>query len=128
MHQSAGLERAPFRRQLNFWAFSLAAALAEDLEPLGSPSSNWGKKFIDTREVEMPDTLCDLLAIVAFHHLGAEHEEIDNPTQIIEVANCFAGAGCSLVLEHLNSKDLRLTPLDKLLDLAASLYNKTTSI
>ncbi|MCY4163923.1 MAG: hypothetical protein OXE93_06895 [bacterium] len=125
MHQSAGVERAPFRRQLNFWAFSLTTALAENLDPLASPSDKWGDKFISTKDVEMPDTLCDLIAVAAFHDLGHDHEDIDNPAQLIEVGNCLAGAGCTLVLEQLNSKDLRLTPLDKALNYAAFLYNKT---
>jgi len=54
--------------------------------------------------------------------LGADHEGIDDPAQIIETANRYAGAGCPVVLEPLASRDLRLTPLTKILDFAASLY------
>lgn len=125
MHQSTGIERAPFRRQLDFWAFSIATALAEDLDPRDGPSSKWGDPFVSTRDVEMPETLCDILAIAAFRHLGFEHEGIDDPAQIIEVGNCLAGAGCPIVLKQMGSKDLRLTPLDKALNLAAHLYNHT---
>ena len=125
MHQSTGVERSPFRRQLDFWAFSIATALAENLDPLDAPSSKWGDKFVDTRDVEMPEALCDILAIAAFCHLGYEHEGIDDPAQIIEVGNRLAGAGCPAVLEQLNSHDLRLTPLDKALNLAATLYTHT---
>lgn len=123
MHQSTSVERAPFRRQLDFWAFSVATALAEDLDPLEGPSSKWGDKFVDTRAVEMPEPLCDILAVAAFHHLGSDHEGIDDPFQIIEVGNCLAGAGCPVVLEQLNSRDLRLNPLDNVLSFAAHLYN-----
>lgn len=125
MHQSTGIERAPFRRQLDFWAFSIATALAENLNPLEGPSSKWGDKFIDTRDVEMPETLCELLAISTFHHLGYEHDRIDDPAQIIETGNSLAGAGCPVVLEHMGSKDLRITPLDKALNLAATLFTHT---
>ncbi len=123
MHQSsANAELAPFRRQLDCWAFSIATALANGLEPLDAPSSSWGRKFADTRSVQMSDGLCNLLAVVAFHHLGSEHEDIDNPGQIIEVGNRFAGAGCPVVLSYLTTRDLRLTALSKILDFAQSLY------
>lgn len=123
MHQSTSVERAPFRRKLDFWAFSIATALSEELDPLEGPSSKWGDNFVDTRNVDMPEQLCDLLAVAAFHHLGHEHEGIDDPAQIIEVGNCLAGAGCPFVLKEITSKDLRLTPLDKALSLANHLYN-----
>jgi hypothetical protein len=127
MHQTAGPEYAPFRRQLDFWAFSIATALALDLPPLDQPSSQWGRKFTDTKSVEMSDDLCDLLAVVAFHHIGKDHDDIDDPAQIIEVANRFAGSGCPVVLEQLSRSDLRLTPLAKILDLASELHTKSTS-
>ncbi len=118
-HQTApSAERAPFRRQIDFWAFSVATAVALELTPLGGPSSKWGERFIDTRSVEMSDELCNLLAIVAFNHLS--DDGIDDPAQIIEVGNCLAAAGCSVVLDSLSTPDLRLTPLDKALTFAAS--------
>ncbi|MCY3669009.1 MAG: ATP-binding protein [Gemmatimonadetes bacterium] len=121
-HQlGVGVERAPFRRQLDFWAFSIATALAYDLAPLEKPSSQWGKKFVDTKSVTMPDPLCDMLAIAAFYHLGYDHLKIDDPAQMIEVNNQLAGAGCPRVFKYLENPDLRLTPLDKALNLAASM-------
>ncbi len=125
MHQSTSVERAPFRRQLDFWAFSIATALAEDLDPIEGPSSKWGDKFVDTRAVDMPEPLCDILAVAAFHQLGSDHEGINDPAQIVEVGNCLAGAGCPVVLDQLNSRDLRLNPLDNVLNFAAHLYNQT---
>ena len=122
MHQSASLERAPFRRQLDFWAFSIATALAQGLEPLEGPSSSWGRKFADTRSVQMSDGLCNLLAVVAFHHLGTDHEDIDNPGQIIEIGNRFAGAGSPVVFNELTNPDFRSTALQKIVDFAASLH------
>ena len=123
-HQSSTLERSPFRRQLDFWAFSITTALTQDIAPLDQASSKWGKHFTDTRSVTMSETLADLVAVVAFHHLGPEHEGIDDPAQIIEINNRLAGAGCPVVLEHL-SADLRLTPLDKALNLAASMLSNS---
>ena len=127
MHQSASPERAPFRRQLDFWAFSIATTLAQGLEPLEGPSSSWGRKFIDTRQVQISDGLCDLLAVVAFHHLGSDHEDIDNPAQIIESGNRFAGAGTPIVLNELTNPDFRSTALQKILEFAASLHDNAVA-
>ena len=129
-HQKGGsvnLERAPFRRQLDFWAFAIASAIAQGLPPLKEPSSKWGRKFADTRAVDMPDGLCEMLAIVTFATLGPDHSDIDNPAQIIEIGNRFAGAGCPELLKQLNNPDLRITSLDKALGFAASLRSKLRS-
>lgn len=114
-------ERAPFRRQIDLWAFSIATALANAMPPLEKPSSAWGKKFADTRSVQMPDGLCDLLAVVALTELGFDHDGIDDPKQIIELGNRLAGAGCPKVIEQLSDPGLRLTALDKALEFAAAL-------
>jgi len=126
-HQSATVEQAPFLRQLDFWVFCVATASAEDLSPLEGPSSRWGAKFASTspRDVEISDKIANLLAVTAFHHLGPDHEGIDDAAQIVELGNCLAGAGCPVVLKHMESKDLRLTPLDKALNLAATLRTHT---
>jgi hypothetical protein len=121
---TVSMERAPFRRQLDLWAFALATALSESLDPRESPSSKWGTKFADTRSVQLPDALCDLLAVVALSRLGPENEAIDDPAQIIELGNCLAGAGCPLVIAQLKSPDLRVTTLEKALEFASSLRAK----
>lgn len=121
----ASPERVPFRRQLDFWALSVAVALARGLEPFEGPSTKWGQRFLDTTDVEMSKDLCDLLAVAAFHHLDAEHEDIADPAQIVEVGNRLAAVGCPLVLKQLGNPDLRLTPLDKALDYAASTLRET---
>lgn len=118
------LERAPFRRQLDFWAFSITSAIAQDLSPLKEPSSKWGRKFADTRAVEMPDGLCEMLAIITFVTLGYDHKDVDDPAQIIEIGNRFAGAGCPELIKQLNNPNLRITALDKALGFAASLRAK----
>lgn len=122
-HQKGSVspERAPFRRQLDLWAFAIGTSLAHSLDPLDAPSSKWGTKFTDTRSVQMPDALCDLLAVLALSKLGPEHDGIDDPAQIIELGNCLAGAGCPLVIAQLKSPDLRVTTLDKVLEFAATM-------
>jgi len=75
----------------------------------------------------MPERLCDLLAIAAFHNSEPEDPEIQNPRQIILISNRLAGAGCPIVIEHLNSPELHLTPLAKALDFAASMLNATAA-
>lgn len=121
---SVTLERAPFRRQLDFWAFALATAIANNTPPIEEPSSRWGRKFADTRSVQMPDGLCEILAVVALTTLGPEHEGVDDPAQIIELANRLAGAGCPQVLRQLSDPDLRITALDKALEFARAMRSE----
>ena len=122
-HQKGSVspERAPFRRQLDFWAFAIGSAIAGGTPPLEKPSSSWGRKFADTRSVQMPDGLCEMLAVIALATLGPGHEGIDDPAQIIELGNRFAGAGCPELLKQLNDPNLRTTALDKALDFARML-------
>ena len=117
-------ERAPFRRQLDFWAFAITTAIANGTPPLEQPSSSWGRKFTDTRSVQMPDGLCEMLAVVAFTTLGAEHEGIDDPAQIIELGNRLAGAGSPELLKRLSDPDLRITTLDKAMEFAKAMRSE----
>lgn len=123
MHQQGGPspEVAPFRRQIDFWAFSIATAIARGMPPLDGPVSKWGTKFTDTRSVEMSDGLCQILAVVSFSILGTEHEGLDDPAVIIDVGNRLSGAGCPEAIKVLSNPDLRITALDKILDFADSL-------
>ena len=121
---SVSLERTPFRRQLDFWAFAIASAIARGIPPLEEPSANWGRKFADTRSVQMPDGLCEMLAVIALTTLGHNHEGIDDPPQIIELGNRFAGAGCPELLKQLSNPDLRTTVLDKALEFARILRSE----
>lgn len=125
-HQKVSVtpERAPFRRQLDFWAFAIATAIANGTAPMDKASSSWGRKFADTRSVQMPDGLCEMLAVVALTTLGPENEGIDDPAQIIELGNCFAGAGCPEVLRRLSDPDLRITTLDKALEFARAMRSE----
>ncbi len=119
-------QMAPFRRQADFWLLCIGVALAGGLPPLeGSPNppKGWGYKFNDTRDVQLPTEVYNLLSVVAFEALNHDPDRISDPVQIINVANGLAGAACDQVLEKLTSKDLRLTPLDKALELARSTYN-----
>ena len=128
-HQKGSVtpERAPFRRQLDFWALAIATAMANCTPPLDQPSSSWGRKFADTRSVQMPDGLCEMLAVVALTILGPEQEGIDDPAQIIEVGNRLAGAGCPELLKQLNDPDLRITALDKALEFASAMRSEVQS-
>ena len=69
-HQKGSVspERAPFRRQLDFWALAIASAIARGIPPMEEPSARWGQKFADTRSVQMPDGLCEMLAVIALRH------------------------------------------------------------
>lgn len=126
---SVTLERAPFRRQLDFWAFAIATAIAKDIAPLEPPINiggkpKWGTKFVDTRAVEMSNDLCELLAVVVLTKLGVEHEGIDDPAQIIDLANCLAGAGSPVLLKELIDPSLRMTPLEKALEFARAMRSE----
>ena len=114
-------EDVPLRRQLDFWAFSIVVAIARGLPPLDTPVAKWGSSFTDTRSVEMPNGLCQILAVVTFSILGDEHEGLDDPSCIIDVGNRLAGAGCPEAIKVLKDLDLRITALDKILNFAKSL-------
>ena len=118
------VERRPFRRQVDFWAFSIAAALALKLDPQEGPVGRWGKYFINTSQGIMDDALCALLAVIAVAKLGHDDPEVDESRRIIDIANRLAGAGCPVVLEELSKNVLRTTPLDRALELARSLQER----
>lgn len=117
------VELRPFRRQVDFWAFSVATALALKLEPREGPAGRWGKNFIYTSQGIMDSDLCALLAVIAVAKLGHDHPEVGEPKQIVALANGLAGAGCPEVLNRLSKTDLRTTPLDCALHLARSLQD-----
>ena len=122
--QSVGrgnVEYVPFRRQVDFWAFAIGAALAMNLEPRTGPVSRWGGGFVYTYQGILDEDLCGLLAVVSTAKTGHDNPEVDNPGRIIELANRLAGAGCPVVLEKLSENALRMTPLDRVITLARSL-------
>ena len=121
-------EQAPFRRQLDFWAYSVAVAIAENLEPVDARTARRGHGFADTRSVQMPEDLCALLAVIAAARLGPDQDGLAEPRQIVEFGNRLAAAACPLVLAELRAGDLRLTPLDKVRAHAESLYEKSGAV
>ena len=125
--ESKNAEGRPFRRQVDFWALSVAAALAWKLEPREGSVGRWGKNFIYTSQGILDDDLCGLLAVVAVAKLGHDHPDVGDPKQIIDLANRLAGAGCPVVLQELSKTDLRTTPLDCAHDLARLLLERTHS-
>ena len=120
-------ERRPFPRQVDFWAFSIATALALNLEPREGPAGRWGKNFIYTSQGIMDNDLCALLAVIAVAKLGHDDPEVGEPRRIVDLANRLAGAGCPVVLKDLAETDLRTTPLDRALELARSLQDRVRS-
>ena len=118
------VERRPFPRQVDFWAFSIAAALALKLEPREGPVGRWGKNFIYTSQGIMDNDLSALLAVIAVAKLGHDDPEVGEPRRIVDLANRLAGAGCPVVLKELAETDLRTTPLDRVLELARSLQER----
>lgn len=117
-------ERRPFRRQVDFWAFSIAAALAWRLEPREGPVGRWGKNFIYTGQGIMDDDLCALLAVIAVAKRGHDDPDLGDPGRIIDLANRLAGSGCPEVLQKLSATDLRTTPLDRAIELAMLLQER----
>ena len=128
MHQSRGMstrERTPFRRQLDFWAFCLACALARKMEPLDSLSGM--RRFTDTRAVQVGDELSELLAVVAFNKIGHNDASASDPAKIIEMCNRLAGAGANYVLRKLQEEAVS-TPLESALNIAESLVNEVVPL
>ena len=121
------VERRPFPRQVDFWAFSLATALALKLQPREGPVGRWGKNFIYTSQGIMDDDLCSLLAVISVAKLGHDVPETGEPRRIVEFANSLAGAGCPKVLEKLSEDALRTTPLDRAIELARTLQEQVRS-
>lgn len=115
------IERRPFPRQVDFWAYCIAAALALELEPREGPPNRWGKNFIYTYQGVMDNHLCSLLAIVAVAKLGHDHPEVIDVRRIVDLANRLAASGCSAVLKKLSEDTLRTTPLDQALEFARTL-------
>ena len=115
------VERRPFPRQVDFWAFSIATALALKLKPREGPVARWGKNFIYTYQGILDNDLCSLLAVIAVAKLGHDDPEVDEPRRIVEYSNRLAGAGCPVVLKELAEIDLRTTPLDRALEFASTL-------
>ena len=129
MHSGEGesIEHRPFPRQVDFWAFSIATALALKLKPREGTVGRWGKTFIYTSQGIMDNDLCALLAVIAVAKLGHDDPEVDEPRRIVDLANRLAGAGCPVVLRELSETDLRTTPLDRALELAQSLQEDVRS-
>lgn len=120
------VERRPFRRQVDFWAFCIATALALKLDPRTGPAAGWGKSFIYTSQGIMDDDLCSLLAVIAVGRLGHDNPEVTEIRRIVDLANRLAAAGCPVVLKKLSDNPLRTTPLDQMLELARSLQDGMT--
>ena len=126
MHQKRSIksrERTPFRRQIEFWTFSISYALAHQIEPLNGRKGL--KKFADTRSVQIGDELSEWLTVVAFSKIGPTDRRAAEPGAIIEVCNWLAGAGAPHVIRKMQENSIK-TPLENALDLAESLIKKSS--
>ncbi len=126
MHASdrTNVESRPFPRQVDFWAFCIATALALKLEPRDGPISRWGKNFIYTNQGIVDNDLGSLLAIVAVAKIGLDDPGVTESRRIVELANRLAAAGCPEVIRKLQNSPLRITPLDQALEYARSLQEQ----
>ena len=121
------VERQPFPRQVDFWAFSIASALAMDLEPRQGTVTSWGKVFIYASQGIMDSDLSALLTVVAVAKVGHAAADVGEPRRIVQLANRLAGAGCPFVLQKLSEDSLRTTPLDRVIELGRSLQERVQS-
>lgn len=116
-HQGGALiaEQAPFRRQLDLWAAALAIACAEGLEPKSGDPSSWGKKFVDTRSVQLDPDLATLVGVVAAAEYGIEDDRLTDPKEIMKLANRYVGSGVQVLLRWLEDPSLRQTNIEKVI-------------
>lgn len=110
--QTKSAETAPFARQIDFWALSVAYAVSKGLAPDASMAT---AKFVDTRAVDFPAWLGDLLCILAVDAFGHENDRVQDPGDIIDLANQYAAAGTEPLLGILD-KSFPGLPLHVLLD------------
>lgn len=99
-------------------------AVSTEIDPLQDPPKQWGYKAVDTREVQLTPQHYDLIAVVAFHVLGSDHEGLDDPAVMMDAANRQVGAASPTLISNLMSDDLRLTPLEKALTHASEVLSK----
>lgn len=118
--EKRNIELRPFRRQLDFWAFCIAAALSIQLAP--REGSYQKKMFIQTSQDIMSEDLCAFLAVIAIAKLGHDSPEAGEIKHIIELANRLAAAGCPYVLQKIGENAL-ISPLDQAIGLARMLRN-----
>lgn len=98
--QGADEEHVPFRRKVDFWMLALGASCALDLTPLADSSSSWGGKFVDTVGLRnLPQHFGGLLMTLAISEWGHDDQRLRELSEIVELANRFAGAGAPKLLE-----------------------------
>lgn len=120
----ANVESRPFPRQVDFWAFCIATALALKLEPREGSISGWGKTFVYSNQGTVDNDLASLLSIIAVAKFGLDDRSATEIGRIVEHANRLAASGCPEVLRKLKDSPLRTTPLDQALEYARSLQER----
>ena len=116
-HQGGALiaEQAPFRRQLDLWAAALAVACADGLEPKSGDPSSWGKKFVDTRGVQLDADLATFIVAVSAAEYGIEDDRLTDPKEMMKLANRYVGSGVKVLLRWLEDPSLRQTNIEKVI-------------
>lgn len=117
-------DQAPFRRMIDFWFTSIAWAVHHGIEAVEQPTGrffvNLGPNPNDIRNLE--EWRADLLAILAVRDFGIDSSDVTDTRKIIALANGYAEAGASILLEFLEDKtDLALPRLYLVADIMSEL-------
>lgn len=107
-------DQAPFRRMIDFWFASIAWAVCSGLTPIEQAS---GKFFVslgpnpnDIRNFE--EWRADLIVVLGVREFGPKSADIADTRRLIDLANRYAEAGASSLLDRLEqSADLALPRL-----------------
>jgi hypothetical protein len=117
-------DQAPFRRLIDFWFTAIAWAVRYGVQPVDRPT---GRSFVsigpnpnDIRNFE--EWRADLLAILAVRDFGTESPDVLDTKKVIDLANRYAEAGASLLLDRLDQRvELALPRLYLVADVLAGL-------
>ncbi|MEW2255542.1 hypothetical protein [Streptomyces sp. NPDC047869] len=126
-HRTA--DQAPFRRLIDFWFTAIIWAVRHEIQPADQATGklfvNLGPNTNDVRSFE--SWRADLLVILAVHTFGADSPDVSNTRKVIDLANRYAEAGASLLLERLErDMDLALPRLYKVADVLTELVAEGT--
>lgn len=103
---------APFRRLIDFWFAAIAWAVRLDIRPVAKAQ---GDKFVSIgptpQDVRIQQWKLDLLVLLAIREFGHESSQVQEPAEIIDLANRFAEAGAERLLAELDSAQEFAVPM-----------------